>query len=100
MWKSTLVDIVMISGGKNWVAYHVQSRKLIIGGNFNVIIDLSEKCGGSKKVTNDMLNFKSFVQKLEVLDYKPSEGWFTWTNRWLGLDNIIEHLDRFLIVSY
>ncbi|GLJ24397.1 hypothetical protein SUGI_0465980 [Cryptomeria japonica] len=76
------------------------NKKLIIVGDFNAILDLSKKCGGSKKVTNDMLNFRSFVQKLEVVDYKPFEDWFTWTNKWLQLDNIAEHLDMFLIGSY
>ncbi|GLJ45638.1 hypothetical protein SUGI_0960580 [Cryptomeria japonica] len=47
-----------------------------------------------------MLNFKIFVQKLEVVDCKPFECWFTWTNRRLGLDNIAKHLNRFLIGSY
>ncbi|GLJ11405.1 hypothetical protein SUGI_0166330 [Cryptomeria japonica] len=53
------------------------NKKLIIGGDFNVILDLSEKSGGTKKITNDMLNFRNFVQKLEVVDCKPSVGWFT-----------------------
>ncbi|GLJ24988.1 hypothetical protein SUGI_0478440 [Cryptomeria japonica] len=95
LWKSSLVDIVKVSGGKNWQACQVKCRlsqmdmelwniygptnyqeksvfwdditqlvsasgnkKYIIGGDFNAILDLSKKRGRSKKVTNDILNFR------------------------------------------
>ncbi|GLJ40571.1 hypothetical protein SUGI_0837430 [Cryptomeria japonica] len=76
------------------------NRKIIIGGDFNTILDLLEKMGGSKKVTSDMLNFRNFVQKVGVTDCKPSAGWFTWNNKRSRLANIVERLDRFLIGSY
>ncbi|XP_059066331.1 uncharacterized protein LOC131857650 [Cryptomeria japonica] len=47
-----------------------------------------------------MLEFRNFVQKLDVVGCKPSKGWFTWTNRRMGFSNIVERLDKFLISSY
>ncbi|GLJ44911.1 hypothetical protein SUGI_0945520 [Cryptomeria japonica] len=127
LWRSSLVDIFKISGGKNWQACQVNcklnqlemelwniygptnyqeksvfwdditqlvsasgNRKIIIGGDFNAILDLLEKMGGLKKVTSEMLNFRHFVQKVGVTDCKPSAGWFTRNNKRPRLANIVE----------
>ncbi|GLJ27390.1 hypothetical protein SUGI_0537540 [Cryptomeria japonica] len=75
------------------------SNNYIIGGDFNVILDLSEKKGGTNKISRDMVGFRDFIQGIEAVVCIPSEGWFTWTNKRLGFTNIVEHMDRFLTGS-
>ncbi|XP_059064693.1 uncharacterized protein LOC131856787 [Cryptomeria japonica] len=60
------------------------NKKIIIGGDFNVILELADKRGGIRKVTRDILDFRNFIQKIEVVDCKPTDGWFTWNNRRQG----------------
>ncbi|GLJ31647.1 hypothetical protein SUGI_0635780 [Cryptomeria japonica] len=76
------------------------NKKIIMGGDFNAILDLMEKNGGASKITKDMLDFRDFVQRIEAIDCKPTKGWFTWNNRRKGFSNILEHLDIFLINNY
>ncbi|GLJ32356.1 hypothetical protein SUGI_0651160 [Cryptomeria japonica] len=38
-----------------------RNKKLIIGGDFNVILDLADKHGGIRKITREILDFKNFV---------------------------------------
>ncbi|XP_059074891.1 uncharacterized protein LOC131874942 [Cryptomeria japonica] len=72
-------------------------KKFIVGGDFNAILDLTEKRGGSNRISKEMLEFKNFVRRIEATDCIPVEGWFTWTNRRQGFTNIAERLDRFLV---
>ena len=44
--------------------------------------------------------FQAHVNVLSFIDFKPSNGVFTWNNRWSGQEAISEHLDRFLVSSY
>ncbi|XP_059073403.1 uncharacterized protein LOC131874170 [Cryptomeria japonica] len=66
------------------------TKKFIVEGDFNEIMDLSEKNRGMSIISRDMLDFREFVQKIEAVDCIPSEGWFKWTNRRMGFTNITE----------
>ncbi|XP_057836251.2 uncharacterized protein LOC131046507 [Cryptomeria japonica] len=73
-----------------------KNEKIIMGGDYNALLDLTEKKGGTNKITKDMLAFGDFIRRCNLSDCIPLEGWFTWTNRRRGFSNIAERLDRFL----
>ncbi|KAK8264561.1 hypothetical protein V6Z12_D12G118100 [Gossypium hirsutum] len=69
----------------------------IVGGDFNAILNNSEKEGGRRKPTNMMEDFWDILDVLNLSDVKTKNGWFTWTNNREGNGVIKERLDRFLI---
>ncbi|KAK8302591.1 hypothetical protein V6Z12_D04G097400 [Gossypium hirsutum] len=69
----------------------------IVGGDFNVILNNSEKERGCRKPTNMMDDFWDILDVLNLSDVKTKNGWFTWTNNREGTGVIKERLDRFLI---
>ncbi|GLJ05709.1 hypothetical protein SUGI_0023680 [Cryptomeria japonica] len=91
-----LVDKAMVWDEVSQDVINNGNEKFNIGYDFKAILDLTEKNGGTNKVTRDMIEFRKFVNKLGAQDYISSSGWFTWTNRRLGFTNITKPLDRFL----
>lgn len=77
----------------------IQSLEMefIVGGDFNAILDLKEKSGGSRKITHVQKDFGNFIESNNLLDIVPTNGNYTWTNWWKGFANIAERLDRFLL---
>jgi hypothetical protein len=71
----------------------------IIAGDFNAILDLTEKWGGTVRLEPSFVLFRDNILALNLVDIKPSNGKFTWNNRRVGDRCIAERLDRFL-VSY
>ncbi|KAK5775412.1 hypothetical protein PVK06_043300 [Gossypium arboreum] len=69
----------------------------IVGGDFNAILNNTEKDGGRKKPRSSMDEFYDILDELSLVDVKTCNGWFTWTNNREGPDLIKERLDRFLI---
>lgn len=67
------------------------------GGDFNVILDLSEKMVGIIPPKLVIDEFNGFVSSNSLLDCVTKHGFFTWTNKRLGFHQIVERLDRFLI---
>ncbi|KAG8497278.1 hypothetical protein CXB51_008563 [Gossypium anomalum] len=72
-------------------------EKWIIGGNFNAILDNSEKEGGRRKPQALMDDFRAVVDELSLVDLKTDNGWFTWVNNREGTAMVKERLDCFLI---
>ena len=72
----------------------------ILGGDFNSILSLEEKRGGWARLGPASNLFQAQVYVLFVIDVKPSNGVFTWNNRWSGQEAILECLDRFLVSFY
>jgi exonuclease III len=68
-----------------------------IGGDYNLIRNLEEKRGGSRRLDQDTNDFNSLIDKLNLIDLEPTNGTFTWTNRRTGSHQIACKLDRFLI---
>ncbi|KAK8351680.1 hypothetical protein V6Z11_A05G048900 [Gossypium hirsutum] len=68
----------------------------IIGGDFNAILNDSEKEGGQRKPNVLMEEFSNILEELKLVDVKPCNGWFTWTNNREGDRLVKEKLDRFV----
>lgn len=60
-------------------------------------MDLKEKLGGSRKITQVQKDFLNFIESNNQLDVKTSNGIYTWNNRRKGFTNIAERLDRYLV---
>ena len=71
----------------------------IIAGDFNPILDLSEKWGGIARLEPSSVLLRDNISALNLVDIKPSNGQFTWNNRRIGDSCIAERLERFM-VSY
>ncbi|KAK8328760.1 hypothetical protein V6Z11_A11G272000 [Gossypium hirsutum] len=67
-----------------------------IGGDFNAILNDSEKEGGRRKPKMLIEEFSNTLEELMLLDVKPCNGWFTWTNNREGDRLVKERLDRFV----
>ncbi|PPD67367.1 hypothetical protein GOBAR_DD35745 [Gossypium barbadense] len=69
----------------------------IVGGNFNAILNDSEKKGGHRKPRAVMDEFGDILEELSLRDVKTFNGWFTWSNNRDGNRLVKERLDRFVI---
>lgn len=70
-----------------------------MAGDFNAILELAEKRGGAMRLEQLALLMHGSISSLHLVDIKPRNGQFTWNNRRIGDDCIVERLDHFL-VSY
>ncbi|XP_059068439.1 uncharacterized protein LOC131858958 [Cryptomeria japonica] len=59
----------------------LEGRLLIIEGDFNAILELSEKLGGKGEIPTNLAHFQNFVTKNGLREIKSKEGQFTWSNR-------------------
>ncbi|KAL4304011.1 hypothetical protein GQ457_10G010470 [Hibiscus cannabinus] len=50
----------------------------LLGGDFNEILTLSEKQGGSRKPHHQLTDFRECLLRNNLTNCKPSRGWFTW----------------------
>ncbi|TYG83632.1 hypothetical protein ES288_D01G184300v1, partial [Gossypium darwinii] len=69
----------------------------IVGGDFNAILNNTKKDGGRRKSRRSMDEFRDILDELALIDVKPTNGWFTWSNNREGPNLVKERLDRFLI---
>ncbi|KAG4109570.1 hypothetical protein ERO13_1Z049349v2 [Gossypium hirsutum] len=76
--------------------HHKVNEGWIVGGDFNAILNLSEKEGGRSKPKVLMEEFCNILEELKLTDIKPCNGWFTWTNNREGDRLVKERLDRFV----
>jgi hypothetical protein len=53
----------------------------ILGGDFNMILMLEEKKGGTKWLEPDNGKFKTLIDQLNLVDIETRNGTFTWSNR-------------------
>jgi len=75
----------------------MQHNRWIIGGDFNIIRNLAEKKGGSRRLDRETNDFNSLIDNLHLIDLETINGIHTWTNRRIGVHQIACKLDRFLI---
>ncbi|KAK3193164.1 hypothetical protein Dsin_024474 [Dipteronia sinensis] len=68
----------------------------VVGGDFNDLLSMKEKGGGSDKSISEKLAFRHTVEDCDLIDLGFSEPSFTWNNKREGRKNIQERLDRFL----
>jgi exonuclease III len=71
----------------------------IIGGDFNMILTLEDKTGGTKRLEQDSGKFKALIDHLKLIDIETSNGIYTWSNRRSGHQHIACRLDRFLVTE-
>jgi hypothetical protein len=67
----------------------VTTRNWILGGDFNMILSLEEKIGGTKKLEQDSSKFKTLIDHLKLVDIENSNGTFTWSNHRSGTQHIV-----------
>lgn len=65
-------------------------------GDFNEIMHMHEKHGGSNRNLNIVANFKEAVQTCNLVDMRYKGSPFTWSNKRYVPHFIEERLDRFL----
>ena len=74
-------------------------KDLIIAGDLNTTLNHKEKKGGSRLRDPTREHLEDLISSFHLLDIKPSNGCFTWSNRWLESGHITAHLDWFLLRS-
>lgn len=72
-----------------------QNTPIILGGDFNTILNLKEKTGGINKVSQAMKDFNSWYSDLNLTEVPCRNGTYTWNNRRKDFSYIAEKLDRF-----
>lgn len=65
----------------------------VMAGNFNAIVELSEKRGGIPRLDPSALLFRDSISELNLINVFPSNGRFTWNNRRIGESCVAERLD-------
>lgn len=68
-------------------------------GDFNCILDQSEKAGGNAQFKARNKRFRSFVQRAGLIDLGHSGPAYTWANNQSARNLILERLDRGLAVA-
>ncbi|KAL4318902.1 hypothetical protein GQ457_18G009340 [Hibiscus cannabinus] len=68
----------------------------LLGGDFNEILTFSEKQGGNRKPHHQLTDFRECLLRNDLVDCKPSRGWFTWMKSGPRTVPTRERLDRFI----
>jgi hypothetical protein len=58
-------------GPQNW----------ILGGDFNIILTLEEKRGGTRRLDQDSGKLRDIIEDLHLIDIETQNGTFTWSNK-------------------
>lgn len=72
---------------------------VILGGDFNDILDVSKKSGGIIPNKKSIEDFNAFISDMSLFYCKPNNGLFKLTNMRKNFSQIAEHLDKFLLSS-
>ncbi|MBA0787451.1 hypothetical protein Gotri_027919 [Gossypium trilobum] len=80
-----------------WRDRGLLSVRIGLLGDFNEVMDDAEKCGGRRRPRVAMDNFRKVLNDLGLVDIKPDNGWFTWTNNRDGDRVVKERLDKFMV---
>lgn len=67
----------------------------IVGGDFNKVLSLDDKLGGSGRRCGGMLDFQACLDGCDLQDLRWRGYQFTWCNNQMGDGRIEERLDRF-----
>ena len=71
----------------------------IIAGDFNAVISLEEKKGGSKVRDPFRDRLEDIMTIWRLTDIKPKRGKYTWSNKRIGPGHIDAWLDKILVSS-
>lgn len=89
--KNYFLDSLEFLAG--WVA----QRHWVLGGDFNLITNLQEKKGGTRKLDPTAERFSQLIHQLKLVDTRTANGMFTWNNKRIGEHVVASRLDRFLL---
>jgi len=77
------------------------NSNIIVAGDFNLVLHANEKRGGCFTPNPFRGRMEAIIQDHELVDVVPKNHRYTWSNRRIGIGNIMERLDRFLVnISY
>jgi exonuclease III len=77
----------------------LDSKDLIIAGDLNTTLHPKEKKGGTRVWDPTREHLEDLISSFHLIDIKPSNGRFTWSNKRLGPGHITARLDHFLLRS-
>jgi exonuclease III len=69
----------------------------ILVGEFNIIMSLADKKGGTRRLNRDSEEFSKFIDTTEMVDLKTNNGQFTWNNKRMNQHQVATRLNRFLV---
>ena len=69
-----------------------------MGGDVNLILHENEKRGGCFNPDSSRDQLENIMQNHELVDIAPKNQRYTWSNRRIGRWNIMERLDKILVV--
>ena len=75
----------------------LKCAKLILGGDLNYSLGLSEIWGDKARMDSLSDFFSKLMDDFGLMDIDMTILLPTWSNRRVGLDNICKHLDRLLV---
>ncbi|CAI9089562.1 OLC1v1024153C1 [Oldenlandia corymbosa var. corymbosa] len=66
-------------------------------GNFNCVMQQSERLGGREEMNSDSRKFKQLIEECELWEMVVQGGFYTWSNKQFGNMRILSKLDRSFI---
>eukprot|EP00253_Pinus_taeda_P034390 PITA_34390 len=77
------------------------NSNIIVAGDFNLVLHANKKRGGCFTPNPFRGRLEAITQEHELVDVVPKNRRYTWSTRRIGISNIMERLDRFLVnISY
>lgn len=73
------------------------NTNIIVAGDFNLVLHANEKRGGSFAPNPFRGRLETITQEHELIDVVPKNHRYTWSNHRIGISNIMERLDKFLV---
>lgn len=74
-----------------------RNTNIIVVGDFNLILHANEKRGGTFAPDPFRGRLETIIQEHELVDFIPKNHRYTWSNRRIGIDNVMERLDIFIV---
>eukprot|EP00253_Pinus_taeda_P010491 PITA_10491 len=74
-----------------------RNTNLIVAGGFNLVLHANEKRGDNFTSDPFKSRLEAILQDHDLVDIRPKNRRYTWSNRRIGTGNIMERLDRFLV---
>ncbi|XP_059070799.1 uncharacterized protein LOC131860405 [Cryptomeria japonica] len=59
---------------------NLSQELVVLGGNFNAILDLTDKKGGNVGITASQVGFQNYIAKNGLREVKTNKGCFIWSN--------------------
>jgi exonuclease III len=76
---------------------HSSNLHWILVGDFNIIMTLAEKKGGTRILDRDAEEFSAFIDKVDMVGIRTSNCQFTWNNKRINKHQVATRLDILLV---